>query len=369
MIVTQCTLYTTRLRCLQPFKTASNLSDICRTIVVHLTCNNGLEGWGEAVPKPRLTGDTVSGSLEALGSLIWPRIKGMEVWNLVGLHRELDAASCGYSSAKAAVDMAFYDILSKAAGVSLAAYLGGGVGQEVATDYSIGLTSTDEMLSQAREIVASGFKSIKLKVGLNYHEDVDRVRLLREEVGSQIAIRLDANEGYDYNQAAWVLDKIAPYGVELMEQPLPRWELKQSAKLCRNSPCPIIADESVHSVHDAAAIIEHEAADGLNIKLMKCGGLYPALAIANLARANGLSLMIGGMVGETAVTASCSTALAGVLNFEYADLDSDLLLKDKFFPQAELAFQDGKRIAPGAGKGLNLGSPDLKQGEKLALPV
>ena len=165
-------------------------------------------------------------------------------------------------------------------------------------------------------------------------------------------LRIDANEGWDLSQATGALKQMSRYRLELVEQPLPRWDLKGMAELRRRTNVPVAADESVHSARDALKAVEAEAVDIINIKLMKSGGLHPAREITAIARAAGVRLMVGGMVGESSVAVAAAASMASAWKFEHADLDADLLLADRLVTSGGLELRGDARVldpSPGYG--------------------
>lgn len=359
MRLAEIEIFQTRLRCHKPFRIATGTSDRCRGLVVRLRTESGNSGLGEAVPKPVLTGETLEGCEAALRQHLWPAVGGMDAWALEDLHEAMDTVVSGYPSARAALDMAVHDMLAKCAGVPLYRFLGG-TRRRVLTNYSIGLCPPEEAAAEARRIVEAGYRAVKLKVGEDPDEDAERVRAVRASIGPDLRLRIDANEGWSYSQAVRALRKMEPCDLELVEQPLPRWDLEGMARLRAQVAVPVVADESVRTARDAWRIARLGAADGLNIKLMKCGGLHPARQIVGVARAAGLSLMIGGMVGESKISVTAAASLAAACGFEYADLDADLLLADDLSPEAGLALEDSERVlADRPGFGLGPLDPDL----------
>jgi len=340
-----------RLRCHKPFRTASVVSDVCRTLVVRVYTRNGLSGIGEAVPKPLLTGETVEGCEAAIRQFLWPAVQGLDAWAVEDLHRAMDRCVCGHPAARAALDMAVHDLLARSAGVPLASFLGGSP-RPVLTDFSIGLCGPEEAAAEGRRLVEAGYRAVKVKVGHDPDQDVERVRAVRAAVGPDIGLRVDANEGWSFAQALRALKRMEPCDLELVEQPLPRWDLEGMARLRARIQPPLAADEAVHTLQDARRVLETGAADVLNLKLMKCGGLHPARQIVALARAGGLGLMVGGMVGESGISVAAGASLAAAATFDFADLDADLLLRDDLCSGNGPGLEDSRRILadrPGLG--------------------
>jgi o-succinylbenzoate synthase len=348
-------LLTTRLHCKKPFRIATGVSDVCQGILLRLTTASGLTGLGEAVPIPHLTGETLEGAREALREELMPRLLGLDCWGLQEAHARMDAAVTGHPSARAAVDLALHDLAARACGQPLVRFLGGR-SLRVETNYSIGLASPPEAAAEARSIVESGYHIVKLKVGDDPDTDVARVKAVRSAMGPDLKLRIDANEGWTPVQALRALSRMEPFRVELVEQPVARWNWRAMAELRARVGIPIAADEGVHTSRDAARAIEAGAIDIINIKLMKSGGLAPARDIVALARAHGIGLMVGGMVGESALAVTAAASLAAAFGFEYADLDADLLLRDQLCRQPGIGLEGSDRVLselPGLG-GLEL---------------
>ena len=346
-------LYRTRLRCKKPFQIASGVSDVCTGLVLELRTEGGVSGWGEAVPLPYLTGETVEGCQAALSQLLVPAILGLQPWSFETAHQRMNRVTSAHPSARAAVDLALHDLTGRLWKTPVAELLGGEC-QPVLTNYSIGLTSADEAGEEAFGLVEEGYHAIKLKVGSDPDEDVRRVKSVRGAIGPEIKLRIDANEGWNLIDASRALTRMEPFNVELVEQPLPRWDLKGAATLRSRTRIPIAADEGVKDARDALRSIEAGAVDIINIKLMKCGGLHPARQIVTLARIHGIQLMVGGMVGESSLAVSAAASLAAAFNFEYADLDADLLLADQISQEDSLPLIDSHRC-PQRRPGLGLG--------------
>ena len=212
--------------------------------------------------------------------------------------------------------------IGKAAGLPLYRLLGGS-NPVTESDITIAIDPPEKMARLAREYVKRGFRILKIKTGINPDEDIEAVRMIREAVGPDIRLRIDANQGYDLCTACRVLEELKKLGVESAEQPLPRWDIDGMAELRKQvHGIAIMADESVHGIYDAHRVIRACAADVINIKLMKSGGIYPALKICAAAEAAGIPCMLGCMDDmKIAITAALSLFSAR-RNIREADLDS-----------------------------------------------
>jgi len=257
----------------------------------------------------------------------------------------MDQIVTGNPSAKAAIDIALHDIMGKTAKTPLCKLLGG-FRDTVLTDLTLGIKKPEEMAEDAVRAVRRGFKALKVKVGVDPEEDFERVRNIREAVGPDIAIRIDANQGWTVTQAIRVLNRLERFDIEFAEQPLAANEIKGLAEIRRRSSIPVMADESVQSPEDALNLIRQDAVDLINIKLMKSGGIHKARKIAAVAEAAKVPCMIGCM-GESTVGITAGVQLAAAIrNIQYADLDSDILIKDKLVLEGGAKLEGSKRMPP-----------------------
>ncbi|MDR1798501.1 MAG: dipeptide epimerase [Bifidobacteriaceae bacterium] len=303
----------------EPFEVSLGVIDTADTVFVRLETDTGLIGYGEGAATPFVTGETAQTVLGAI-ELFKPALLGASPYAVEPLHRAMDRLLVGNGSAKAAVDLALYDLLAKAAGLPLYRYLGGTDGV-VETDMTIGLMAPAAMAARAGELVAAGYRQIKVKAGACDDQDRQAIRLIRE-AAPQAHLKVDANQGWNPAQALALLHYYTGFGVESVEQPVPYWDRDGLAWLRARSPIPVMADESCFTPHDAAALVRHQAVDQINIKLMKCGGIYPALQINAVAQAAGVSCMVGCMLESRLSIAAGMHLVAATANIVQADLDS-----------------------------------------------
>jgi L-alanine-DL-glutamate epimerase-like enolase superfamily enzyme len=235
---------------------------------------------------------------------------------------EINGEICEISpSAAAAVDMAVWNLRAKMDGVNLAVALGGSL-KELPTDMTIDLVSPGDAASEATRLVKDGFGSIKVKVGRSLGEDLERVKAARKAAGRDVRIFIDANGGYDEESAAKLWDRAADLKLDFFEQPVPPDMLEELASL-RERGIRVCADESFIGEASLRRIIELEAADMINIKLMKCGGITSAMRLAKMAEDAGLETMVGCM-GDVGISIAAAAHLACVLGPRQVDLDSHL---------------------------------------------
>ena len=207
----------------------------------------------------------------------------------------------------------------------------------------------DEIAEAARARVAEGFRTLKLKVGTDAATDVARVRAAREGAGPDVALRVDANTGWDCFEAVRVIRALedAGVGVQLVEQPVGRRDLLGLAHVRRHVETPVMADESVFDLDDLVELVRHDAADLVNLKIAKAGGITPALELARVARAHGLGVSVGCML-ESAVGVSAAAALAAEVDCDVApDLDGAWWLAPGAPYADRVTYADGQVVSAG----------------------
>jgi L-alanine-DL-glutamate epimerase-like enolase superfamily enzyme len=306
------------------FKTALRSVDQIENIIVKVLTDSGSVGFGSAAPAAVITGETV-GSVIGGVEHIRDNLIGMEVEDCERIFQCLNSCIIGSTSAKAAVDMAIYDLIAKSLNIPLYRLLGG-MTNEVQTDITISLDTEKKMIVESREKVSRGFGLLKVKVGGDPELDIRRLQAIYQAIGSEVRIRIDANQGWSAKEAVWVGRELEKKGVviELMEQPVPAHDFEGLRYVRDNIAFPVYADESVFSPRDALQLIQMKAVDGLNIKLMKCGGIYNGLKITAIAETAGIPCMIGSMMEcHISVTAAAHLAASRSVISRY-DLDAPL---------------------------------------------
>jgi len=344
MGIQQIEVYPVTLAYKEPFRIAPGASTESHNVVVKIITDYGVVGWGESSPSERVTGETAETVIKTLDKIA-PKLIGLCPLRVEQDVEVMDSIVEGNPAAKAAIDIALYDILGKTARKPLFMLMGG-YRTEVLTDITLGIKSPREMAGDAVEAVKKGFKALKVKVGVNPTEDVECIKRIREAIGDNVQMRIDANQGWTPKQAIKVLNEIEKFDIQFAEQPVPSEDIKGLMEVKKKSPIPIMADESVHSPEDAMRLIQAEAVDLINIKLMKSGGILKAIKIAAIAEAARIPCMIGCM-GESEIGIAAGAHLAAaVKNIQYADLDSDLLLKDKLVKKGGTKLKDSIRVFP-----------------------
>lgn len=306
-----------------PFVTALRRTTTTDTVVVRVVDSDGVTGWGEAPQVWQVTGESLAGADACLSGPLAARVVGRDPDDLVPLCREIAAAVAANHGAKAAVDVALHDLAARRRGISLPTLLGASV-HRVDTDVTLPAGDAAGLAEAAVARAAEGFTTVKMKVGTDARTDVERVRATREAVGPDVAIRLDANQGWTAREAVRVISALedAGLGIELIEQPVPAADLDGLAWVTARVSTPVMADESVYSVRDLVEVIRRRAADMVNVKLAKCGGLAPARTLLELARAQGMGSIVGSMMESHIGVGAAASLVAAYGTTAVADLDA-----------------------------------------------
>ncbi|WP_404455819.1 dipeptide epimerase [Virgibacillus necropolis] len=336
-----------------PFKTALRTVTVAETVVVKITCDNGVVGFGEAPPTHVITGDSLASIDYAVTKIITPQLIGQSLLQSERIFEKIHAALVGNSSAKAAVDIALYDCLAQQANSPLAQYLGG-YHERIETDYTVSVNSPQQMAADAEDYCKKGFTVLKVKVGKDeIATDIKRITAIREKIGNDVLIRLDANQGWKPKEAVRAINEMEQSGlaIELVEQPVKAHDIQGLKYVTDNTDTMIMADESVFSPRDAKRILETCSADLINIKLMKAGGIHEAMKIAKLADVYGVECMVGSMIEtKIGITAAANFA-ASQPNITRFDFDAPLMLSGDVI-EGGIEYE-GKQIhlndAPGLG--------------------
>ena len=335
-----------------PFKTALSSVSSVEDVIVELHTDCGAIGYGEAPPTGAITGDTTGAIIGAIQDHIAKTILGRDVDEFEPLLQSVQKCIVGNSSAKAAVDMALWDLYGQLYHIPVYKLLGGGR-KKIVTDITISVNDPETMAKDARLAVARGYDCLKMKVGISPELDVARLKAVRSAVGKDVVIRIDANQAWQPKQAVGILNRMQEQGldIELVEQPVKAHDFEGLKYVTERSYVPVLADEAVFSPEDAMTIMKMGAADLINIKLMKCGGLYNALKIASAAQVFGVECMIGCML-EAKISVNAAVHLGCARNIiTRVDLDGpvlcseDPILGGAVFHEKEITVSD----APGLG--------------------
>lgn len=314
----------------KPFKTALRTVRTAEAVIVKLTAENGMTGWGEAPPTAVITGETLDSIEGAVNTIFAPALSGRNLRMAEAIFHDIDKLIIGNTSAKAAVETAVYDCLAQFCGLPLYQLLGG-YRREIETDFTVSVNDPEEMGKDAVRYVKEGFRTLKIKVGKNdMATDLERIREIRKQAGPAVRIRVDANQGWTAKEAVKAIRKMEDEGlsIELVEQPVHQCDLEGLKQVTDAVETPIMADESVFTPREAFHVLKTRSADLINIKLMKAGGISQALKINAMAEACGVECMAGSMI-ETrlGITAAVHFA-ASQKNVTKFDFDAPLMLKE-----------------------------------------
>jgi len=314
----------------KPYTIAFKTVDQVRNAFVEITLADGTTGMGSGNPSEYVVGENLNQCLEALQEKNLEFLIGRDVRELHQLQYEVWVKFPKNPSARAALDIALYDAFTKHLGVPLVKYLGQKI-YSMPTSNTIGIKNVEETLKEAIDYQKQGFKVLKVKLGKDLQEDIERMVKLREQFGRDMVIRIDANQGYTTAQTIEFFNKTKHLDIELIEQPLPAKAVEEMKQLPAETKNKIAADESLISPQDALQLIKPPKASGIfNIKLMKCGGVSQGLKIADIALHEGVELFWGcNDESIVSITAALHAAFA-CSNTKYIDLDGSLdLAKDE----------------------------------------
>ncbi|MCC4585870.1 dipeptide epimerase [Xanthomonas melonis] len=338
-----------------PFRTALRTVTAIEDVVVLLQSDDGHIGYGAAPATAPITGDTHGSIVAAITHCIAPRLIGQEIADLNRLCGLVQQALERNTSAKAAVEIALYDLWAQAYGAPLYQLLGGGT-PRITTDITISADAIDTMVAQAQSALARGYRALKIKVGKDSDSDVDRIKAIHAAVDGRATLRLDANQGWTPKQAVRNMRVLEAAGIvlELLEQPVRAADIEGLAFVTARIDTPVMADESVFSPSQVIDLIQRRAADIVNIKLMKTGGLSNAIRTADIAALYGVPCMIGCMIeSSVSVAAAVHLAVAKADSITLADLDAPALAQ--FDPAEGAVHFDEAQIHIDAVPGLGIG--------------
>ena len=308
---------------IRPFSIATGTMHEAQNTLIRIYTEDGHCGIGECSAFPMITGETQASCFELAREFatLW---KAKDAGAMEERMEELNNFIAFNSTIKSAFDMALFDLAAKNANQPLFRFLGGEK-RPMETDLTIGIDEPAKMAEMAGKFIRDGVTMIKIKLGKNAKEDVERVRQIREAIGPDTSLRLDANQGWDYESAAFALQETVKYDIQFCEQPMRRRDDDKLPGLRENSPIKIMADESVFDHFDALRLIKANACDYVNIKFAKSGGIGEAIKINAVCEQNGIGCMMGGMLeSRIALTAFAHFASAHE-NIRFYDMDTCLL--------------------------------------------
>lgn len=339
----------------KPFKTALRETDVIESIIVFIKTDDGSIGMGEGVPTPVITGDTVRSIVAAIQYLS-KKIVGQKVsTNLLPI---IQTGIVNNTSAKAALDMAIYDLLAREADLPLYQYLNKGASvHTLTTSHTVSLNGIGEMTHDAVMYAEEKFETLKVKLGNDVDLDMARIHAICDVV-PDLKLAIDANQGWSKEDTSRFIDylKHEQIDVDCIEQPLYRKDYLEMSNIAQSSDIPIMADESLFDAYDATLIAELGGISWFNIKLMKSGGIYGALQIHQVAQAKGIQCMLGSMM-ESHIAVTAALHLAVALNIEKVDFDAPFMLKEKSITGGII--YEGPKVSLSEGSGLGIDNEKL----------
>ena len=309
------------------FKTALRQVDSAEDIIIKIMTDTDDIGFGNAPPTAVITGDSQDSVVAAIRDTIGPKLIGMDIENIEKIMTDLDASMLHNNSAKAAIDIAIYDLFGKLHKIPLYK-LFGGYSSSMTTDLTISVNAPEEMVTDSLEALAEGYTELKLKVGTNAALDIKRVKAIREAVGNAVKIRLDANQGWNPKEAVRTIRKFEDLGldIEFIEQPVKAHDFEGLKYVTDHVETNIMADEAAFGPYEVFKLLSMRACDLINIKLMKAGGLHNAIKIADMAETMGVQCMMGCMLESKVGISAAASIAAGKKIITKADLDAAVLL-------------------------------------------
>ena len=332
-----------RIKMDKPFRTSVRSSTHSESVILLLKDDEGNTGLGEGVPTyPYFEGEALDDVVAGLKSLAKTTLGGdyAELGSIIGLMSKPHVRS---KSALAAFDIALHDLFAKTVGVPLCRLLGLQK-DSIETSYTIGIASPEEMAKEAKEMISRGFRRIKIKVGTGVEEDIKRVKAVAEVLGDRGRLSVDANQAYSIEKATALCGYLSRVEqLEFLEQPLPKEMVKETATLRKRTGVKVMLDESIRDAKLALSAVQAEAADYVNVKLMKVGGIMAASDIASVCRAGGVRCMVGCYSENSIGIAAGAHFALGTDVVTFADLDSDIMCPRTLAKEGGAWVKDGKR--------------------------
>ena len=277
-LIRQIKLYRCPIRLKEPFIISLGKLEFADNIIVVIQTFSGITGFGECSPFQTIHGEN-GNTCMAVGKILADSLLGKIASDIEKCSSIMDAVIYGNTSIKSAFDIALYDIASQKANLPLYRFLGGENNKEIITDYTVSIGSPEKMAVDAMKTLQAGFPVIKVKLGGNIEDDFLRMKSIREAVGIEIPIRIDANQGWTLESAVQILDRLQVFNIQHCEEPISRSSFMSLPEIKKKSKILLMADESCFDHHDAQRLVNLNACDLINIKLGKSSGIFKARKI------------------------------------------------------------------------------------------
>ncbi|MBQ3417906.1 MAG: hypothetical protein IJH32_08725 [Ruminococcus sp.] len=373
MKITEFVLHPLRMPLVHPYALSNAYGVLAESdqIYIEVKTDEGIVGWGEGNPWPAFSGDTAASVVCVLRELICPALLGEDPTNLNVIHQKMDALIAGCKMAKAAVDMACYDILGKSLATPVHKILGGKKYDTIRCFWSVGGSSPEESAAEVLDIKKRGYWGCMIKIGTDYKNDIARTLAVREAVGPDFPLIADANQGWDYDTALRYGKGVESVDLLFYEQPVKAWDIASLAKLRRKLSIPISADEGVSTIQEAMALVKADACDVFSIKSSKQGGIMPAKRICEYASEHGVRLFFNSMI-EGGITQAASLNVAATSDIMMTtghSFFSTLRHKDDVTDFAGLVVNGITTIPDRPGLGVTVYDEKIKQYESSPVAV
>ena len=327
MIITKIELYKSPIKLKDPFKISLGVLTHANNVIIRIHTDSGLIGTGECSPFMTIHGESMDTAF-VVGQYLAKGLIGKYCLEIDKHSILFDTIIYGNACIKSAFNIALYDLAAQHAKLPLYVFLGGANNKIIQTDYTVSIDNPAKMADDAVQIKNNGFEIIKVKVGGSKEQDVERIRMIREAVGYDIQIRIDANQGWEVSSAVETLKALAVFKIQHCEEPINRALVKFLPEIKAQSPIPIMADESCCNHIDAQRLIQMNACDSFNIKLSKSAGITNALKIIALAEQVNIPIQVGGFLeSRLGFTAAAHVALVGK-TICYYDFDTPLMFDE-----------------------------------------
>jgi L-alanine-DL-glutamate epimerase-like enolase superfamily enzyme len=311
----------------KPFVTSLGYNEYAHSVYLKIITDTDLVGYGECTPSPYINGETHE-TCFVVGKILAQGLIGKNPTDIESSFELMSKLIYANNSIKSAFDIAHYDLISKSKELPLYKYFGGEIRKKIYTDYTVSIGEVEEMVEDAVKVKEDGYQIIKVKLGKGGDKDIKRIKNIREVVGADIKIRIDANQGWEVNEAERTLTALREFDIEYCEEPIRRYKFDILPELRRQSPVKIMADESVLDHYDAHRLIKTGACDYINIKLGKSSGIFKALKIIKAAEKAKMKLQLGGFL-ESRLLFTANAHLAHTSKYcAFYDFDSPLFAID-----------------------------------------
>lgn len=327
--ILQIGIYKSSIRLKEPFIISLGKLEFAENIIIEILDSTGNKGFGEGSPFRTIHGESVD-TCFSVGLDLAKLLIGKSPLDITECSSLMDKYIYGNTTIKSAINIALYDLASQHANMPLYSFLGGQTNKKLYTDYTVSIDTPEKMTADAEKIVKSGFPVIKVKLGESMIADLDRIKSIRAKIPMDVPIRIDANQGWNISYALPLLKELAVYNIQHCEEPIPRRDYRDLPELRKESPIPIMADESCFDHHEAQKLISLKACDSINVKLGKSSGISNAVKIIKLAEQNNMPLQIGGFLESRIGFTAAAHLASSCKQTPFIDFDTPLMFSEDF---------------------------------------